>query len=81
VKRFVLLALLLMMVSGARADEDTIDMTHAVFVAMDGSAMVPFIDPTPTASLARSTSAWFQARSSWHPRSANFWPSMAKLLG
>jgi DNA-binding beta-propeller fold protein YncE len=45
VKRFVLLALLLMMVSGARADEDTIDMTHAVFVAIDGSAMVPFIDP------------------------------------
>lgn len=44
--RLVLLVLLLlMMVSEATADEDTIDMTHAVFVAMDGSTTVPFIDP------------------------------------
>jgi hypothetical protein len=46
VRPLLLLALLLLtVVSGARADEDTIDMTHAAFVAMDGSALVPYVDP------------------------------------
>lgn len=31
--------------AAARANEDTIDMSHAVFVAISGSHRVPFIDP------------------------------------
>ncbi|MDR3534569.1 MAG: hypothetical protein P4L90_28905 [Rhodopila sp.] len=36
---------LLAAATAAHANEDTVDMTHAVFVTMAGSPLVPFIDP------------------------------------
>jgi DNA-binding beta-propeller fold protein YncE len=73
--RRLLLALCALLIASAvaRADEDTIDMNRAVFVAVEGSPVIPFIDPD-TNRIAGSIDAGLV------PRQIELASSIEKLL-